>query len=78
MAFINLRHARQWVAWMQIKRHIKIGYHIPKRGILGQIVIDSRFLGIDLRKAVDQGTDKAQFLDASLHFSACHVDILKR
>ena len=78
MAFVLLGPARQRIARMQIERHVERLDRAPERPVLRQIVIGHVIRRCRLREAVDQRTDKPEFLDAARELSGRSFRILHR
>src|SRR6185437_16554902 len=68
MPFVNLRAARQRVAWMQIERNVERFDGAPERAVLGRVVIDRAIGLFDLRETIYQRATKSELLDATIEF----------
>ena len=76
--FVDLRHAGQRVARMQVERRVERGHRAPERPVLRKIVVDRRIGLVDLGKAVHIRAHEAELLHAALKLPRRRVGILHR
>ena len=74
----ELRIARLRIARVQIERHVKRLDRAPERPVLRQVVVSDVVGRTDIGKAVDQGADETEVVDAALQLGNRLVRVVHR
>lgn len=76
MPLVDLRSGRERITWVEIKRALEGGKHLPERIITTIVEIKSGILTFMLRKTVDQCTYEPQIHKTSGHFFRSSIRVL--